>query len=408
MIEYFLYFGIAAIISFLFMPQVYGIARNVRAIDDPSSSDRKIHKKKIPRLGGLIIYISFLIVYVLFGIVQNTELTSLQELLKKIGLFQSTIYAPKMEGILIGSFVVVLVGIFDDISPIKAWKKFIFQIFAAVVVVYYGNFYVKDLLGIVFHPVFARAFTVLWIVAITNAINLTDGLDGLAGGLSFISLMTMSIIGMLDSSVYAPIVIVITLIMAGSIFGFLPYNLPPARIFMGDSGALFIGFMIGSLSVLGYKQAAFSSFLIPVVILAVPIFDTVSSFIRRAVQRVPVGTPDANHVHHKVLQTTKSQKISLYWIYSLSSLFSLSAIVYSFSKSWGTIIFFITFIVAELFIEYFGIVSMRYRPVLSILDKIFPSKKREMRRLNRMKEAIRSKEAMNGPSEKEKNEHSNK
>lgn len=402
-IEYLLYFGISAIISFLFMPQVYQIAKNVRAIDDPSVSDRKIHTKKIPRLGGLIIYLSFLVVFTIVGIIGNPQLTGLQQLFKSVNLFQNPPMFVRVDAILIGSFVVVLMGIFDDISPIKAWKKFVYQFFAAAVVVYYGNFYVTSILGIELPTVFARLFTVIWIVMITNAINFTDGLDGLAGGLSFISLMTMAVIGMLDTSMFAPMVVVLTLILAGAIFGFLPYNLPPARIFMGDSGALFIGFMIGTLSVLGYKQAAFSSFLIPVVILAVPIFDTVFAFFRRTLKRIPAGTPDANHVHHKVLQTTQSQKVSLFWIYGLSLLFSTSAIIYSFSKSWGTIVFIITFIIAEVFVEYFSIVSLRYRPLLRLFSKAFPNGEREAKRLKRVKEVIRNQEAMNPGQKKSKN-----
>lgn len=374
---YFLYFGISAVISFVFMPQIYSIAKNVRAIDDPSVSERKIHTKKIPRLGGLAIYVSFLLGYTIVSKLTPGPII-------------------EMEPILIGSFLIVLMGIFDDISPVQAWKKFLIQILAAVIVVYGSELFVVRnfdfIFNITFNEYFARMFTVLWIVTITNAINLSDGMDGLAAGISFISLMTMAVIGIIDAGMYASTVVMITLILAGSIVGFLPYNFPPAKIFMGDSGAQFIGFMIGTLSILGYKQAAFTSFVIPVVILAVPLFDTIFAFLRRIINRSAPQEADAGHVHHRVLQSTESQKTSLLWIYSLSALFSISAIVYSISKDtrgWGMLIFLISFIAAEFFIEYFHIISVRYNPILFLIYKLFPGLNKENRREKRIIKTLR-------------------
>jgi len=377
-LEYLLCFVVTTIISVLFMPQIYDIAKNVRAIDDPSENERKIHKKKIPRLGGLAIYVSFLLGYAIFG----------RFMLER----NYSMIIARMESVLIASFLIVLMGIFDDISPVRAWKKFAVQIIAATIVVVRGEFVVTDfdfIIDIHFPKYVDSIFTVLWIVTITNAINFSDGMDGLAGGLSFISLMTMAVIGMLDNNTYSVVVTLVSLLLAGSILGFLPYNFPPAKIFMGDSGAQFIGFMIGVLSVLGYKQAAFTSFLVPVIILAVPIFDTIFAFFRRIIKRIPASVADANHVHHRVLQNTSSAKESLFWMYGLSIAFSISAIVYSFHKGIGLIVFVFTFLLAELFLEYFNIISVRYMPLLSILSKIFPSEKRERRRKERALNTLR-------------------
>lgn len=382
-LQYILCFGIGAIISFLFMPQIYSIARNVRAIDDPAASERKIHTKKTPRLGGLAIYIAFLLVYAVFGkiILENNY-----------GIKEAVVFSEQMDSILIASFFIVLMGIFDDISPVKAWKKFFIQILAAAIVVFRGDFVVRHfdfIIDLQFPEYVAQIFTVLWIVMVTNAINFSDGLDGLAGGISFISLITMAVVGMIDNSYESVMVIMVCLMLAGAIFGFLPFNLPPAKIFMGDSGAQFIGFMIGTLSVLGYKQAAFTSFVIPVVILAIPIFDTIFAFIRRVFHRVPASAADANHIHHRVFHQTESSKGSLYWIYGMSALFSLSAITYSYNKNIGFVVFIITFIVAELFIEYFHVVSVRYTPLTSIFFKIFPNKTWEEKRKQQILQTIR-------------------
>jgi len=370
--------------SFLFMPQIYRIADKVRAIDDPRASARKIHTRRIPRLGGLAIYIAFLLTYAIMGkFVLEANYTP----------YAAAVFSEQMESILIASFFIVLMGIFDDISSINPWNKLVIQILAAVIVVFRGDFVVNHfnfLIDIKFPNYVAQVFTVLWIVTITNAINLTDGLDGLAGGISFISLITMIAVALLDPGASAStMVIMICLILAGAIFGFLPFNLPPARIFMGDSGAQFVGFMIGTLSVLGYKQTAFTSFFVPVMILAVPLFDTVFAFFRRVFRNVPASAADANHIHHRVFHETASSKGSLYWIYGMSSMFSVSALLYSYNKRMGFFIFVVTFIVTELFIEYFHVISVRYTPLLNLYYRIFPSQKREQERKKKIVKTLR-------------------
>jgi len=383
-IQYLLCFSIAALTSFLFMPQIYRIADKVRAIDDPMLSERKIHTRRIPRLGGLAIYIAFLLTYAIMGkVVIQANYTP----------YAAAVFSEQMESILIASFLIVLMGIFDDISSIKPWKKFLIQVLAAVIVVFRGDFvvnYFTFIVDIKLPTYVAQIFTVLWIVTITNAINLSDGLDGLAGGISFIGLMTMVVVALLDPAASAStMVIMICLILAGAIFGFLPFNLPPARIFMGDSGAQFIGFMIGTISVLGYKQAAFTSFFVPVMILAVPLFDTLFAFARRLFHNVPASAADANHIHHRVFHETASSKGSLYWIYGMSLLFSLSAILYSYDKQMGLAIFIVTFIITELFLEYFHVISVRYTPLLNLYYRIFPSEKRERDRKKKIMKTLR-------------------
>ncbi|TLG71528.1 MraY family glycosyltransferase [Culicoidibacter larvae] len=349
--QYLAFFCVCFIISSLATPFVQRIAVHIGALDYPN--ERKIHKSVIPRLGGLAIFISFLFGYTFFA--ANYQ---------------------NMDFILVGAIMIVLMGIFDDIKPLKAWQKFLVQVIAAVIVVYFGNFVVYDIgfldFQLVFTPVFAQIFTVVWIVGITNAINLIDGLDGLAAGISTISFVTIGMLAIFDNSLAgATLVATVAMILAGATAGFLVFNFPPAKIFMGDTGAQFLGFMIAILSVYGYKQAAFASFLVPIVILAIPILDTLFAIVRRVIKKQSFATPDRGHLHHRLLDSTKSPRMAIILIYLIDILFSSTAIMYSFSRFWGTILLIILLIVGEIFIEYFGLINARYRPLLAIGGKVY-------------------------------------
>lgn len=241
--------------SLILVPIVKKIAIHINAMDEPN--ERKIHKVPMPRLGGLAIFLAFLLGYILYGDVST-----------------------QMLSILIGGFLLILVGIVDDINPVKARYKLIAQIIAATIVVLYGELYFTNvtLLGfnIYFNEFWGSLTSIIFIVAITNAINLIDGLDGLAAGISSIYFLTIAIIAFILNRI-GGLDVIISLIMLGSTLGFLFHNFPPAKIFMGDSGSLFLGFMISVIALLGYKVTTFTSLIVPIVILAIPIFDTIFS-----------------------------------------------------------------------------------------------------------------------------------
>ena len=261
--------------SAILVPLAKKCAIHTNALDIPN--ERKVHKKPMPRMGGLAIFGAFLLGYILFA--------------------RSTY---QMISILIGGFIIVFTGMIDDIKPIRARTKFILQLVAACVVVFYGNIVVDhiDALGfnIVFPVPVSYILTILFVVAITNAINLIDGLDGLASGISSIYFLTIAVIAFIINR-KEDLDTILSLIMLGSTLGFLIHNFYPAKIFMGDSGSLFLGYTISIIALLGFKATTLTTLIIPIVILAIPIFDTVLAIFRRLLKGQGIGTPDKEHFH---------------------------------------------------------------------------------------------------------------
>lgn len=305
-INIFLIIGVTFILSAILTPLAKKIATHVGALDYPN--ERKVHKKPMPRMGGLAIYLAFIIGYALFGQV-NTQMLS----------------------ILIGGFVIILAGIIDDIKPIKARYKLLVQIFAALFVVIYGQIYFTEIsfLGIHFlvNKYVGYFLSCLFIVAITNAINLIDGLDGLATGVSSIYFITIAIIALILNRA-GGLDITLSVIMLGATLGFLPYNFPPAKIFMGDTGSLFLGFMISIIALLGFKITTITSLVVPICILAVPIFDTILAILRRMLKHQSIGEADKEHLHHQLLRMTSSQTKTILLIYLINITFSAISILY--------------------------------------------------------------------------------
>ena len=270
---------VTLITSLILVPIVKKVAIHVNAMDEPNP--RKIHKVPMPRLGGLAIYLAFLLGYILYGEIST-----------------------QMISILIGSFLLILVGMIDDINPVPARYKLIVQIIAASIVVLYGNlsFTEISLLGqrIFFNKIIGSIISIIFIVAITNAINLIDGLDGLAAGISSIYFLTIAIIAFILNRI-GGLDVIISLIMLGSTLGFLFHNFPPAKIFMGDTGSLFLGFMISIIALLGYKVTTFTSLIVPIIILAIPIFDTVFAILRRILKGQNIGVADKEMVSRVLL-----------------------------------------------------------------------------------------------------------
>lgn len=298
----------ALVISFIATPPVKAFAHKVGAIDVPKDA-RRVHKEPIPRLGGLAIFVGFIISVLVFADISR-----------------------QIQGIMLGSVIIVVIGVIDDIVPLKAWQKFIVQVIAALVVVYHGV-----IIEIVSHPnIFsslnfldldrwAIPVTVIWIVAITNAVNLIDGLDGLAVGVSTIASITMLIIAILLSSGNVAIILAA---LTGACIGFMPYNMNPAKIFMGDTGALFLGFLLSTLSVVGlFKFYAIISFIVPFMALALPILDTSFAILRRLAKGQNPMSPDRGHLHHKLLDKGLNQKQAVFIIYIISGFMGMLAVL---------------------------------------------------------------------------------
>ncbi|RIL91719.1 undecaprenyl/decaprenyl-phosphate alpha-N-acetylglucosaminyl 1-phosphate transferase, partial [Staphylococcus equorum] len=212
--------------------------------------------------------------------------------------------------------------------------------------------------------------TIFWIVAITNAINLIDGLDGLAAGVSTIALVTIAFIAILQGNIF---IIMICSVLIGSLLGFLVFNFHPAKIFLGDSGALLLGFIIGFLSLLGFKNITFISLFFPIVILAVPFIDTLFAMIRRVKRGQHIMQADKSHLHHKLLDLGYTHRQTVILIYAMAIMFSVVSVILYLSQPWG---FFLTvlliIITIELIVEFTGLIDDDYRPLLNLISKRHP------------------------------------
>ena len=301
---------IAFIISFAVTPVVKSFAQHVGAIDIPDEK-RHIHSHPIPRMGGLAIFIGFLISVLLFANITT-----------------------QVRGILLGAILIVVVGAIDDVLNLNAWLKFGIQIIAAVIAVLSGVVIIvvtnpllvtssqAVTIGILAVPV-----TILWIVGVTNSVNLIDGLDGLACGVSAIASMTMLVVSMLVSDSNSNVATILAA-LCGACLGFIPYNLNPAKIFMGDTGALLLGYVMATVSVIGmFKFYAIVTFLLPVLALAVPLSDTIFAFTRRILHGQSPFAADRGHFHHKLLDMGLNQKQAVAVLYAVSAILGLAAVV---------------------------------------------------------------------------------
>ena len=295
-------------VSFLMCPLVKSFAYKIGAIDVPKDN-RRMHKKPVPRLGGLAIFLGFMVSILLFVRIDH-----------------------QLRGILLGASIIVVLGVVDDMSPLRAYFKFCVQVAAALVAVFHGV-----VIEILSNPnVFASnpywelnwlsiPITVLWIVGITNAGNLIDGLDGLACGVSTISAVSMLVIALLVSEGAVALVMAS---LVGACLGFMPYNRNPAKMFMGDTGSTFLGYILATISIQGlFKYYAIVSFAVPFLILGLPMFDTLFAIIRRLAHGQNPMAPDRGHIHHRLIDMGLNQKQAVAALYVISSILGLSAVV---------------------------------------------------------------------------------
>ncbi|MBR6725728.1 MAG: undecaprenyl/decaprenyl-phosphate alpha-N-acetylglucosaminyl 1-phosphate transferase, partial [Clostridia bacterium] len=301
----------AGLISFTTTPLARVFAFKVGAVDVPKD-ERRMHNKPIPRLGGLAIFLGFSVAALAF-----------------------CDFTPTLLSIYFGGLVIVVVGVLDDIFRLNAWVKFIVEIAVAFIPISQGlSIEFINLFGeYVVFGVFEIPITILWIVGLTNAINLIDGLDGLSCGISVICSLSLLLCSILVLDNFA--LTMLTAILAASCLGFLPFNSNPAKIFMGDTGALFLGYTLSVISISGlFKMHAVLSFMIPVSIFALPLFDTIFAFVRRIASGHSPFRPDRGHIHHRLIDIGFNQKQTVYILYSVCGILGISAVMFSISGRW--------------------------------------------------------------------------
>lgn len=316
-------FGVALIVSFFATPIARRIAINSGAVSIPKDN-RRVHKKPMPLMGGLAIIAGFVIALIYsFGT-------------KDFGLFIEYLIKPKTIGLIIGTLIIIILGVVDDIRPLRARIKFPVQLLAAIIVVATGTRIIAISKpfqeGVAVHPgmmyvledIIAFLISVLWIVGVTNAINLIDGLDGLAAGVSGIATLSLYIVAVIRGQ---DSIAVIAACLAGAILGFLPYNFNPAKIFMGDTGSTSLGFILAILSVEGtMKSVTALALAIPILVLGLPIFDTIFAIVRRVMNGRPIGQADRGHIHHRLLDMGLSHRMSVVILYIISGALGIISI----------------------------------------------------------------------------------
>jgi UDP-GlcNAc:undecaprenyl-phosphate GlcNAc-1-phosphate transferase len=343
----FLAMAAAFIASIILTPLVIKFAFRIGAVDHPNY--RKVHASVMPRIGGMAIFGAFVIGYLLLRPSDEHAI-----------------------GILVGAVIIIITGFLDDMLEITAKAKMLGQLAAAIVVVTWGGLQIEFINLPFFGPLdfgyLSIPITILWIVGITNAINLIDGLDGLAAGVSTIALISITVMAMIMGEMF---VVATAAILAASSLGFLFYNFHPAKIFMGDTGALFLGYMISVLALLGYKNVTMISLIIPIIILGVPISDTFFAIIRRVRMKQPISAPDKSHLHHCLLRAGFSHRQTVLIIYGLAILFGVAAVLFSQATVWGAIVLIVVMLLAiELFVEIIGLAGTNYRPLLNLVRMI--------------------------------------
>ena len=336
-------FLLAFIIAFMTTPYMIKIAKKVGAVDIPKDK-RRMHKKDMPKFGGPAVILGFLVSVIYLIIVMSMEHT--------INLFDSEQYGMKLLGMFLGIVVISIVCIVDDIKTIKPWMKLFGQTIAAIIVVAFGvrinditlpflNFpEINEILSII--------ITIGWIIGVTNAINLIDGLDGLSSGISVISAVSLLIIFVLNGSPLISIVLITAL--EGALVGFLPFNFAPAKTFIGDTGSNFLGFSLSIISILGMaKTYTIAVIVLPLIVLGLPIFDTLWAIIRRLIRGKSIKAifkADKGHLHHKIVARGFSQKQAVLILYGISATFGIFAVILLDSGIWKAVSFLLMVIVA--------------------------------------------------------------
>ena len=300
-------------------------------VDVPN--ERKIHTKPISRIGGVAIWASTMLTFLCLVLMSYYP------------------YGKLMSGILLGSSLMFLLGLIDDVYGLGAKFKLLIQVSIATIVYMLGvqintiPFLNLDLAWWLSYPI-----TLLWIVGISNAVNFIDGVDGLAGSVVTVNALTLAILA-ITLSPPNPISALIGFILAGSMLAFLTFNFNPAKIFMGDSGSMFLGYIIAVIALLGFKNVTLTTLLAPICLLAIPIMDTAFAILRRIINKKPISEPDKQHLHHQLLNLNLSHRNVVLVIYVLDILFAGAMLTYMlYDRLFGVIIYAILFIVILIFV----------------------------------------------------------
>ena len=316
-------FTIAFVTAFMLTPHTIKLAKRLGAVDTPKDQ-RRINKITMPRLGGLAVITGFIVSIVYLLIVMSIE--------GNINLIEDNTHI-KLIGFVLGALVIGVTCFIDDVKGVKAIIKLIAQIVAALICIKSGilieNVSLPFIDGSKIPIAVYEVVTIFWIVGITNALNLIDGLDGLSTGITLISCLSLLIIFSLNGSPLISIILITAL--GGSLVGFLPYNFNPAKTFIGDTGSNFLGYCLSVISILGIAKTYTAIVIVaPIIVLALPLFDTVFAVIRRVIKGKSLKAiiePDANHLHHKMLRKGFSQKQAVLVLYGISAVFGMFAII---------------------------------------------------------------------------------
>jgi UDP-GlcNAc:undecaprenyl-phosphate GlcNAc-1-phosphate transferase len=315
-------FAMAVVIAALSIPIVRRVATDLGAVDVPR--DRHAHARAVPRLGGIAIVLAFFLpLLILFGFETEVARRFFAEPMRMVGL-------------VVGSLIVSGLGVLDDLRGVRAWHKLWLQCLAGVVA-YACGFRIEavtlPLVGHLDMGIFAVVVTTFWVVAIVNALNLVDGLDGLAGGVAFFACVTNFCVAAMHGD---PLVALLSAALGGAVLGFLLFNFSPATIFMGDSGSMFLGYVLATTSIMGssVKSSTTVAILVPLIALGLPLIDTLFAVVRRFLERRPVFSPDRGHIHHRLLAAGINHRRAVLILYGLSILFTTGAIAISIGRNW--------------------------------------------------------------------------
>lgn len=341
------------ILSAILTPFIRLLAFKVGAVDNPNA--RRVNKVPMPTMGGLAIFLAF-------------NVTNFLLLRKQYPIEQ-------LWALLLAECIILATGIIDDIYELKPRQKIYGITLAALVVFFIAKIKMTTItlpfLGTVTLGWLSLPITLIWILAITNAVNLIDGLDGLATGVAIIALSTSAVTGYFFLNVTNTFISIMMFTLVAALIGFLPYNFHPAKIYLGDTGSLFIGFMISVFALYGLKNATFITIIIPVIIVGVPITDTVYAILRRILNKKPISQADKHHLHHRLMQMGLSHRQTVLVIYGIALIFSSISLLYPISSFWGSVLLTVaTLLGLEIFVEVIGLVGESRRPLLNFIKKI--------------------------------------
>ena len=317
MIIHLFLFLLSLTLVILLTPFTIRLAEGIGAVDIPT--ERKVHKAPIPRLGGVAVILAVGI-SLLLGAATD--------------IYLGRVFQVNLVGILLGAMVIVAVGLWDDTRNAQPLLKLGCQLIAASIAVSLGvqfelasNPFVEQMRNYFDLGVLAFPLSVLWIVGLTNAMNLIDGLDGLASGIALLTSLTLFLISVNIESGFVTYVYVT---LAGSTLGFLRYNRFPARVFLGDTGSMFLGFSLGCLSTTGFQKSfTLSSLTIPVLIFGIPIFDSAAALARRYMRRTGIATADREHLHHRLVELGLTQRQTVLVLYAITVLLGIIAFAFT-------------------------------------------------------------------------------